>query len=237
MWNKWDVIGGLSFILVVFSCYTILLHQFSISTNWIGYYGSVLGALISIGVIAFTIRQNNIHHKELMEEQNKKHEELKQLQVNTILYSNNQKRLQDIANELLKFTEATNYKHLFDVTLSSIYPNKTNNQFLNELNSKIQEFNTSYERILMLSTINKDIIDLKPMLDIFMSYQKDYEKVSSEMILIVYNNLQNTPSYINTSVTISYKEIANTLKFNKIHSSINECIISAKAKIESSLNV
>lgn len=99
MWERKDVFIGISIIVIFLIFYTLFVNCifwfpsfFPISGDagdWIAYNGSILGALISIGVIAFTLRQNKILH-----------EELKAFQIGNSIYALERERLSKIESIL-----------------------------------------------------------------------------------------------------------------------------------------
>ena len=158
MWSYRDVIMGIGVILVFFSCYTLALYILQVDGDWISYYGAVLGSTISIGVIALTLGQNKKHHKELMAEQNRKHEELVQLQINTALHSKKQERLRGVIADLRNIYSSTHPKKINDITLTNGI--KNTDSAIIQIAELIKSISSIRASVDLTININKDIIDI-----------------------------------------------------------------------------
>lgn len=157
-WSSWEVLGGIGVVVVFFSLYTKIVHHFSLPPEWINYYGSVLGAIISIGVIAFTLRQNKKHHIELMKEQERKHEELKQLQIETALHAKKQERLRAVITDLKDIYITTSPNRIAHLLLINSLQIGDSPSFM--LSDYIKSIFPIRDSIDLMTNTNKDIIDL-----------------------------------------------------------------------------
>lgn len=103
---------------------------------WIGYFGNLLGTSAAIIALSFTLWQNN-----------KNHNELKRIQINTTLHSKNQDRLNNVCNELYNIFNALNPGN---IELAMWKMEQTNEK----------DFKSSLIRELMsLEVYNADIIE------------------------------------------------------------------------------
>jgi hypothetical protein len=225
MWSSRDVIKGIGIILAIFSSYTLALYLFSVDSDWIGYYGAVLGCTISIGVIAFTLGQNKKHHKELMTEQSRKHEELVQLQIKTALHAKNQERLRSVITDLRNMYISVSPNVLFNLMVAGFSMQKGNNESVYLLTSDFIKLTTSsLDNYDLIANTNKDIIDLTKLSECAYSYMMKFKFLLSENQSILFTN----PSVINEIVD----QLNNSIEYNNYKTILFQSIQDAQSRID-----
>lgn len=227
MWNSCDVIKGIGITLFCFFSYTLVLYVFSIEGEWIGYYGAVLGSMISIGVIAFTLGQNKKHHKELMAEQNRKHEELVLLQINTALHTKNQERLRGVINELKNM-----YLSISPNTFLNYEVAKT---ALKKEDSGAYQLITDYMKLItsgldvydFIAITNKDIIDLTEL-------SKSTNRYMIKMKILFIKHLEADGENIK-NLQVCIDTLQNSEEYKECKVLLSRCIEEAQHRIDNNL--
>lgn len=197
---------------------------------WIGYFGNLLGAAITIIVLSFTLWQNSLYHKK----QNENHEELKQLQITTAIHAKKQERLRGVIEELKTLYISVNPQRIHTTRSIASQNDETNNmRILNEITNLLNNISLNKELLEIISEINKDIIDLSIINKNLEAYLTVYADKMGEIIHL----------YSNNKGDIKGKDIydfIDTLLINpsylQFKSSFNDVIISAQEKIDSNLN-
>jgi hypothetical protein len=242
-WKGWDVFWGILIVILFFSAYTSLVNYiflvpscFSISGDtgdWIAYNGSVLGALISIGVIAFTLRQNKILHEELKKEQNKKHEELKKLQIKSTNYVAKKERIDTISEELFNIYQSTNSSKLVNL-INIIIEESSEKERINAKNyylKCLQESTQINHRLIFLSGIYSDVIAFT---EITKKYAICYKKYSLLLRDIWKSN--TIDNYVNSDdFTERIIDLDQSAEYKQLFDLIIEQIKKAKENITEEL--
>lgn len=180
-WNKFTSTSLFKFLLIATllivagPIFNIVLKT-SVGTEvagdanaWIGYFGNLLGTSAAIVALSFTLWQNN-----------KNHQELKTLQINSISFNDKKERLYKISEELLNLYSTISSEKLRKYIKISITFNQSHEARAFYLN--IIEDIWDYEKKLRFMTeCNSDIIDLKGIKILFNECKIDYLTLLKDM--------------------------------------------------------
>lgn len=152
--------------------------------DWIGYFGNLLGSSVTIIVLVFTLWQNKINQNK----QNENHDELKNLQIKTIVYTEKTSHLKDLIDmtselsSLLNLDQISNNKTISFTKIEAVV------EYEERLNSRKHSINKLINLLIFKIDLLIGISFTISESENYINYINDISNEYKELV-----NLQLTP--------------------------------------------